>query len=123
MEAELRLLQFLFEDEKDRDWVIHQTPWHIKDRILQLQSWEAVTPAMVESLGSAPFWVNIWGIPSHCRTVAFGRRMPEAKLGEVLDAGLFGINGMSGHFVKVMVNINLLEPLRSQLFASNPTVG
>ncbi|CAL1370023.1 unnamed protein product [Linum trigynum] len=49
--------------------------------------------------------------------------MAEAKLGTVLDAGLFGIRGVPGHFVKTRVKLNVMEPLRSQLFASNPSVG
>ncbi|CAL1384150.1 unnamed protein product [Linum trigynum] len=36
MEVELGLLQFLFEDERDKDWVLHRTPWQVKERILHL---------------------------------------------------------------------------------------
>ncbi|CAL1354184.1 unnamed protein product [Linum trigynum] len=95
LEAEMGLLQFLFDDAEDMEWVLKRTPWPVKDQVLQLQRWAPVTEEVFESLGFAPFGVQMWGIPSHCRTIAFGRRVAEMKLGEVLDVGLFGIKGES----------------------------
>ncbi|CAL1389650.1 unnamed protein product [Linum trigynum] len=123
LEAEMGLLQFLFDDAEDMEWVLKRTPWPVKDRVLQLQQWAPVTEEVFDSLGFAPFGVQMWGIPSHCRTIAFGRRVAEMKLGEVLDVGLFGIKGESDQFVKARVKINVLEPLRLQVWASNDVAG
>ncbi|CAL1380617.1 unnamed protein product [Linum trigynum] len=123
MEAEGRLLQVLFDEEEDLQWVLQRTPWPVKDRVLQLQRWEPVTDTVVNSLTFAPFWVQMWGIPSHCRTLSFGRTMAEAKIGEVLDAGLFGIRGEAGTFVKTSLKLNVLPPLRSKLYARNEVAG
>ncbi|CAI0558552.1 unnamed protein product [Linum tenue] len=123
MEAEMGLLQFLFDDTEDMEWVLKRTPWPVKDRVLHLQRWAPVTEEVFDSLGFAPFWVQMWGIPSHCRTIAFGRRVAETKLGEVLDVGLFGIKGESDQFVKARVKVNVLQPLRSQIWASNEVAG
>ncbi|CAL1353321.1 unnamed protein product [Linum trigynum] len=123
LEAEMGLLQFLFDDAEDMEWVLKRTPWPVKDRVLHLQRWAPVTEEVFESLGFAPFGVQMWGIPSHCRTIAFGRRVAEMKLGEVIDVGLFGVKGESDQFVKARVKINVLEPLRSQVWASNEVAG
>ncbi|CAL1377578.1 unnamed protein product [Linum trigynum] len=40
LEAKQGLLQFLFEDAKAMDWVVQQTPWPVKERVLQLQPGE-----------------------------------------------------------------------------------
>ncbi|CAL1383219.1 unnamed protein product [Linum trigynum] len=123
MEAEMGLLQFLFDDTEDMEWVLKRTPWPVKDRVLHLQRWSPVSEEVFDSLGFVPFSVQMWGIPSHCRTIAFGRRVAESKLGEVLDVGLFGIKGESDQFLKARVKINVLQPLRSQIWASNEVAG
>ncbi|CAL1372282.1 unnamed protein product [Linum trigynum] len=123
LEAEYGLLQFMFDDASEMEWVLQRTPWPVRDRVLHLQPWEPVTPAVRDALAFVPFWVQMWGIPSHCRTVAFGKRVAATKIGEVLDGGLFGIKGEPGHFVKARAKVNVLEPLRSQIYASNEVAG
>ncbi|CAL1403232.1 unnamed protein product [Linum trigynum] len=123
MEAKGGLLQFLFDDDEDMERVLQRTPLPVKDHVLQLQKWEPITEAIMESLAFSPFWVQMWGIPLHCREVAFRRTMAEAKIEEVLDAGLFGICGEFGNFIKTRVKLNVLQPLRSKLCARNEVAG
>ncbi|CAL1368301.1 unnamed protein product [Linum trigynum] len=123
MEAEMGLLQFFFYNEADRDWVLQRSPWPVRDRVLHLQQWAPITRELVNSFEMIPFWVQMWNIPSHCRTVAFGRRVAGAKIGEVLDAGVFAIKGEPSHFLKAKVKVNVFEPLRSQVYASNDQIG
>ncbi|CAL1375701.1 unnamed protein product [Linum trigynum] len=121
--AERGLLQFFFADEADRDWVLKRSPWTVKERVLQLKPWCQITKEVVDSFIMVPFWVQMWGIPNHCRTVAFGKRVAGSKIGKVLEAGAFAIQGISGHFIKTKVLLDITQPLRSQLYASNPLVG
>ncbi|CAL1355107.1 unnamed protein product [Linum trigynum] len=65
----------------------------------------------------------MWGIPTHCRTVAFGKRVAGEKIGTVLEAGAYAMQGMPGHFIKAKVLVDILQTLRSQLYASNPLAG
>ncbi|CAL1399287.1 unnamed protein product [Linum trigynum] len=121
--AERGLLQFFFADEADLDWVLKRSPWTVKERVLQLKPWCQITKEVVDSFIMVPLWVQMWGIPNHCRTVAFGKRVAGSKIGKVLEAGAFAIQGISGHFIKTKVLLDITQPLRSQLYASNPLVG
>ncbi|CAL1379674.1 unnamed protein product [Linum trigynum] len=123
LEAEMGLLQFFFGSKSDINRVLQRTPWPVKDHVLHLQPWQPVTHELVDSFIHVSFWVQMWGIPTHCRTSAFGKRMAEAKLGEVVDVGAYAVKGNPNHFIKAKTKINGYEPLCSQLFASNPVVG
>ncbi|CAL1394609.1 unnamed protein product [Linum trigynum] len=105
------------------DWVLQRTPWPVKERVLQLQPWEPISRSVVESFSFAPFWVQMWGVPSYCQTTAFRLRIAQGKLREPMETGLFEIKGMPGYFIKVRLMINVNEPLRSQVYASNPVAG
>ncbi|CAL1408236.1 unnamed protein product [Linum trigynum] len=122
LEADMGLLQFLFADESDRERVLLRAPWIIKDHILMLREWAPVTPELYQELAWVPFWIQMWDIPSQCRTVKLGRRLA-ARLGEEVDTGLFGTRGDLGYFVKARVRVNVELPLRTRLTASNPRLG
>ncbi|CAL1400949.1 unnamed protein product [Linum trigynum] len=65
----------------------------------------------------------MWGIPNHYRTVAFGKRVAGTKIGRVLEAGAFAIQGIPGHFIKTKVFLDVTQPLCSQVYVSNPLAG
>ncbi|CAL1406434.1 unnamed protein product [Linum trigynum] len=122
LEADRGLLQFLFSDAGDKERILLRSPWIIKDHVLHLAEWRPVTPEVVRSLTFVPFWIQMRDIPSHCRTMHFGRRMA-GRVGEVLEAGLFGVRGDPGFFFKAKVLVDLEAPLRTRLYASNQIHG
>ncbi|CAL1354318.1 unnamed protein product [Linum trigynum] len=55
LEADMGLLQFLFNDEAYRDRVLQKAPWIIKDHVLMLMEWEPVTEELFHRLAWVPF--------------------------------------------------------------------
>ncbi|KAJ1376678.1 Zinc knuckle CX2CX4HX4C [Sesbania bispinosa] len=104
-----QVFQFFFQDSKEVDRVIKGSPWLFRNSWLILQQWKRGVDPLDISFSSAPVWIQIWGLPLHCRTKKMGIKIGKS-FGPVLDADVFEIQGR-GSFVKVQVQLVIDKPL------------
>ncbi|KAJ1418357.1 Zinc knuckle CX2CX4HX4C [Sesbania bispinosa] len=93
-----KLFQIFFEHEKEADRVVKGSPWVFRNSWLVLHHWvRGVQPSEL-SFHHVPVWMQIWGLPIHCRTKQMGQRIGSC-MGEVLESHVHEIQGR-GSFVK-----------------------
>jgi hypothetical protein len=69
----------------------------------------------------APTWIQIWGLPIHCKTVNMGKHIG-SQLGKVEDAAIYDYP-QKARIVKIRVCINIDEPIRTGMFIGNTRDG
>ncbi|KAJ1428106.1 hypothetical protein SESBI_09105 [Sesbania bispinosa] len=74
-----------------------------------MKKWERGIDPLEMCFSSVAIWVQLWGLPIHCRTRKMGCKLGEC-LGKVIEADNFELQG-KGTFVKVKVEIDLNTPL------------
>ncbi|XP_025607851.1 uncharacterized protein At4g02000-like [Arachis hypogaea] len=105
------IFQFFFDKEIDLIRVEKGAPWLFKNYILNLKRWEEDLQIKEEEFIHVPIWVQLWGVPEHCKTKNLGKKVGEA-LGKVLDVDLFTIRGKDERILKIQVLLDITKPLR-----------
>ncbi|KEH21490.1 DUF4283 domain protein [Medicago truncatula] len=71
-ELENNLYQLSFERESDIKRILKGEPWIIINVWLKLHLWNRSTNIQKLDFIHVPLWIQIWGLPLHCKTVAMG---------------------------------------------------
>ncbi|KAJ1389174.1 Zinc knuckle CX2CX4HX4C [Sesbania bispinosa] len=87
-----KCFQFFFDSGKDADRVIRGNPWIFRNSWLLLRKWDREVKPEDMSFTKAQIWLQIWGLPVHCRTKQMGRRLGVC-MGTVMEADVFEIQG------------------------------
>ncbi|CAL1401363.1 unnamed protein product [Linum trigynum] len=57
------LFEIMLPNEEAKSWALKRTPWVIKDKILNVQTWApSVSRKTFEDLSIAPFRIQLWGV-------------------------------------------------------------
>ncbi|KAJ1395095.1 Zinc knuckle CX2CX4HX4C [Sesbania bispinosa] len=104
-----KIFQFFFQERRDVDRVIKGSPWLFRNSWLILEKWQRGLDPMEISFKRVPIWIQLWGLPLHCRSKKMGIKIGEC-MGPVNDANLYEIQGR-GSFVKVHVHLDIDKPL------------
>jgi hypothetical protein len=109
------------DNEKDIQRALKGNPWMVRNCWFLVQLWDRqINPSNLDFL-HAPAWIQIWGLPIHCKTAAMGRHLG-SQLGKVEDAAIYDYP-QKARIVKVKVCINIEEPIRPGIFIGNPKDG
>ncbi|KAK2451970.1 zinc knuckle (CCHC-type) family protein [Trifolium repens] len=109
------------DNEKDIQRALKGNPWMVRNCWFLVQLWDRqINPSNLDFL-HAPAWIQIWGLPIHCKTAAMGRHLG-SQLGKVEDAAIYDYP-QKARIVKVKVCINIEEPIRPGMFIGNPKDG
>ncbi|KAJ1380911.1 Zinc knuckle CX2CX4HX4C [Sesbania bispinosa] len=104
-----QIFQFFFQDGRDVDRVIKGSSWLFRNSWLIPQKWTRGLDPLETSFKTVPAWIQIWGLPLHCRIKKMGLKNGEC-MGPINDADIYEIQGR-GSFVKVQVQIDIDKPL------------
>ncbi|XP_057433287.1 uncharacterized protein LOC130726080 [Lotus japonicus] len=102
---------FLFHlgEEKDVKRILQGSPWVFRNSWLLVQPWNRHVEPVDMVFSSVAIWVQLWGLPLHCRTVKMGMKIGSA-IGDVLDVDLFEFPDKKV-IVKALVEIDVHKPL------------
>ncbi|KAJ1403686.1 Zinc knuckle CX2CX4HX4C [Sesbania bispinosa] len=112
-----KIFQFFFQDSR----VVKGQPWSFRNSWLILKRWERHLNPNDMDFRNIQVWVQLWGLPIHCRTRQMGRRIG-ACMGTVSDADIYEIQGM-GSYVRILVEIDVSKPLLPGINAGSKSDG
>jgi hypothetical protein len=87
-EHEGKILQFFMDDSRDHDRILLGNPWIVRNSWLILQPWDRNTDIANLDFTHASVWVQLWGLPNHCKTKQMGECIG-ALLGRVEAAEMY----------------------------------
>jgi hypothetical protein len=109
------------DNEKDIQRALKGNPWMVRNSWFLVQHWDRqINPSNLDFL-HAPTWIQIWGLPIHCKTITMGRHLG-SQLGKVEDAAIYDYP-QKARIVKIKVCINIEEPIRPGMFIGNTKDG
>jgi hypothetical protein len=76
------ILQFFMENVSDQDRILQGNPWIFRNSWLIVKPWNRETDPRTIDFDHAPVWIQLWGLPPHCKTKAMGQHLG-SLLGEV----------------------------------------
>jgi hypothetical protein len=107
--------------EKDIQRIINGNPWLIRNSWFLVHPWDRkINPNNIDFL-HVPAWIQIWGLPIHCKTANMGQHLG-TQLGKVEESALYDYP-QKARIVKIKVWINIEEPIRPGMFIGNTRDG
>ncbi|KAJ1413686.1 hypothetical protein SESBI_19509 [Sesbania bispinosa] len=104
-----KTFQFFFDNETDVSRILKGTPWLFRNSWLILKQWSRGQSIDSIDFSTISIRVQIWGLPSHCRTAKMGFKIG-AFLGKVTESDVFECKE-GGSFLKVLVEMDTRKPL------------
>jgi hypothetical protein len=105
----------------DHDRIILGNPWIFRNSWLIVKPWDREIDPRTLDFDHAPIWIQLWGLPPHCKTKAMGRQLG-ALMGDVEESEFYEYPGKQ-MIIKIKVAINVHKPITSGIHLSNPTDG
>jgi hypothetical protein len=115
------ILQFFMENVSDQDRILQGNPWIFRNSWLIVKPWNRETDPRTIDFDHAPVWIQLWGLPPHCKTKAMGQHLG-SLLGEVEAFEIYEYPGKK-MIVKIKVAINVHQPISAGIHVGNPTDG
>jgi hypothetical protein len=109
------------ENVSDQDRILQGNPWIFRNSWLIVKPWNRETDPRTIDFDHAPVWIQLWGLPPHCKTKAMGQHLG-SLLGEVEAFEIYEYPGKK-MIVKIKVAINVHQPISAGIHVGNPTDG
>jgi hypothetical protein len=107
--------------DKDLQRAIKGNPWVIRNSWFLVQPWDRqINPQSIDFL-HMPIWIQLWGLPIHCKTIAMGKHLG-SQLGKVEESALYDYP-QKARIVKIKVWIHIEDPIRPGMFIGNTKDG
>jgi hypothetical protein len=120
-EIEGGLFHITMESEVDIQRVMKGNPWTVRNCWFIVHYWDrSINPKNID-FNQVPTWIQIWGLPIHCKTTAMGNHLG-SQLGKVVEAALYDYP-QKARIVKIKVCINVEDPIRPGMFIGNTKDG
>jgi hypothetical protein len=103
--------------EGDIKRAIRGNPWTIHNVWLMVQQWDIDKNPNDIEFHKVPVWLQLWGLPLHCKTVSMGKHLG-AQLGIVEEAAIYDFPDKA-RIVKIRVQLDITEPIRPGIFIGN----
>jgi hypothetical protein len=113
-----RILQFFMNDLADKDRILLGNPWIFRNAWLVVKPWDRETDVHTIDFDHVPIWVQLWGLPPHCKTKQMGESIG-ALMGQVEAAEYYEYPGKKV-IIKIKVAINIHNPILSGIHVGNP---
>jgi hypothetical protein len=120
-ETEGKILQFFMDNAADQDRILWGNPWIFRNSWLVVKPWDRETDPRTLDFDHVPVWIQLWGLPPHCKTKAMGMHLG-SLMGEVEAADLYEYPGKKT-IIKIKVAISIHKPLPTGIHVGNPTDG
>jgi hypothetical protein len=109
------------ENEKDIARALKGNPWTIRNSWFMVQEWDREKDPKELAFQKVPIWIQLWGLPLHCKTIAMGKHIG-AQLGLAEDSALYDFPDKA-RIVKIKVQIDATQPIRPGIFIGNVKDG
>jgi hypothetical protein len=116
-ELENNLYQLSFEKESDINRILKGEPWIIRNVWLKMHLWNMNTNIQELDFMHAPLWIQVWGLPLHCKTVAMGYQLG-AQIGQVEESAIYEYPN-NAKIIKVKVEFNITNPILAGMYIGN----
>ncbi|KAK9983959.1 hypothetical protein SO802_033484 [Lithocarpus litseifolius] len=116
------ILQFKFSSRCQLEWVEKSGPWNFDNNLLLLCRWRKGLTSKNISFSHSPFWVQIWGLPFENMTEDIGKDIG-SKIGRVLEVDKRAMQADLAKFLRIRVDVPIVEPLRRGGFVKNDEGG
>lgn len=116
-ELENNLYQLSFERESHIKRILKGEPWIIRNVWLKLHLWNRSTNIQELDFIHVPLWIQIWGLPLHCKTVAMGYQLG-AQIGQVEESAIYEYPN-NAKIIKVKVQFNISNPILAGMYIEN----
>jgi hypothetical protein len=120
-ELEDNLFQFSFKKERTITRILKCEPWIIRNVWLKLHLWNRDINIQELEFQRAPLWIQLWGLPLHCKTVAMGLQLG-AQLGTVEEAAIYDYPD-NAKIIKIKVQFDINSPIRTGMYIGNGNDG
>lgn len=120
-EIEGKILQFFVDKKIDHDRILQGNPWTFRNSWLVVKPWDRKVDPLSLDFESVPVWVQLWGLPAHCKTKLMGESLG-ALMGKVVASELYEYPGKNV-IVKIRVELNVNNPLSTGIHVGNPIDG
>jgi hypothetical protein len=120
-ELEGKILQFFMDKTIDQERILLGNPWIFRNSWLIVQTWDRKSDPALLDFDHAPVWVQMWGLPPHCKTKQMGQSIGEL-LGKVEKAEKYEYPGKKV-IIKVKVAINVHQPVLTGILIGNANDG
>jgi hypothetical protein len=115
------ILQFFMNRVIDQERILLGNPWIFRNSWLIVKAWNRQTDPTVEDFTQAPVWIQLWGLPPHCKTKKMGESIGNL-LGKVEASEFYEYPGKK-MIIKIKVAINVLQPIQSGILIGNHKDG
>jgi hypothetical protein len=105
----------------DQERILLGNPWVFRNSWLILKPWDRQMDPKCIDFNHAPVWVQMWGLPAHCKTKEMGESLG-SMMGTVETAELYEYPGKK-MIVKVKVAINVYQPIQTGILIGNHRDG
>ncbi|CAA0816235.1 Unknown protein [Striga hermonthica] len=102
--------QFIFQTTEDRKKVLEGKAWTFDGQYLLLKEWSEENNGYTEEEHKVELWVQIHDLPLHWVTEEVGMKVGKL-FGKVVDVVVPEMGGVGGRMVKILVELNLNEPI------------
>jgi hypothetical protein len=120
-EIEGKILQFFVDDNMDQERILQGNPWIFRNSWLIVHPWDRKTDPTSIDFGHAPVWIQLWGLPPHCKTKKMGESIGEL-LGKVEASEFYEYPGKK-MIIKIKVAIDVKEPIAAGILIGNANDG
>ncbi|PNX95453.1 hypothetical protein L195_g018645 [Trifolium pratense] len=120
-EIEGGILQFFMNKNIDQERILLGNPWIFRNSWLIVKAWDRNTDPQTVDFSHAPVWIQLWGLPPHCKTKKMGESIGNL-LGKVETAEFYEYPGKK-MIIKVKVAINVHEPIQTGILIGNHKDG
>ncbi|KAK2444933.1 hypothetical protein QL285_015923 [Trifolium repens] len=120
-EVEGGFCHIAMKNDKDIQRALKGNPWTIRNSWLMVQPWDRQKDPQDLEFHKVPIWIQLWGLPLHCKTIAMGKHLGE-QLGLVEDAALYDFLDKA-RIIKIRVQIDTNQPVRPGLYIGNTKDG
>ncbi|PNY08539.1 ribonuclease H [Trifolium pratense] len=116
-----KILQFFMNEPADIDRILYGNPWIFRNSWLVVKPWDRETDYHEIDFDHIPVWIQLWGLPTHCKTKQMGASIGEL-IGKVEASEFYEYPGKK-IIIKIKVAININNPITSGIHVGNPTDG
>jgi hypothetical protein len=120
-EIEGKILQFFMDKEEDQERILQGNPWIFRNSWLIIKPWDRETDPQSLDFNHVPIWVQLWGLPQHCKTKAMGESLG-SLMGKVESSEFYEYPGKKV-IIKIKVHIDVHKPIPSGIHVGNPKDG
>ncbi|RHN54608.1 putative transcription factor interactor and regulator CCHC(Zn) family [Medicago truncatula] len=109
------------DNTEDVKRILKGSPWIVRNVWMIVHPWDRKVSIKDLNFSLVPLWIQLWGLPIHCKTATIGKSIGEQP-GEVMDSAVYELADKA-KFVNIKILFNISDPIRAGLFIGNKVDG